>query len=368
MDRPASASPLRVGLLGAGGIAGLHATALRNVPGAELVAVSDVEPFRARRLAEPHGAASFGSLEEMLEEAKPDVVHVLLPPELHARFALQCMAARTHVFVEKPLCISAAECAELEIAAARSGCAVGVNHNVTFQPPFPELMEVIRQRRLGAIQHVSVFWNVPFGMATFTAPLYERHGPGAVILETGPHPISLIVRLLGEAHSASALVMSRSQGLPDTWLMSLGCERGSAQCFVGIGRDFTDTRVQVIGEDGCAVADLRLGYVAVTENTRFSPRFFQLGDSMDVARSIAASAGRRFLQRLGRIWQPGPTHDPALIMQASITDFYDAIRGGGEPSAPLGEGVAVVRSCLRAIEAGQQTMPTLQEEPCQAAM
>jgi 2-alkyl-3-oxoalkanoate reductase len=368
MDRVATAPNLRVGLLGAGGIARVHANTLESVPGVELVGVSDIELARARQLAEPYGAAQFNSLEEMLEKAHPDVVHILLPPELHARFALQCLAAGKHVLVEKPLCISAAECRELETAAVRSGCIVGVNHNVTFQPAFLELIEVIRQHRLGAVQHVSVHWSVPFGMVTFNAPLYEREGPGAVILETGPHPLSLIVRLMGEARSVSTLVTSHANRLPDTWLMSLACERGSAQCFLGIGREFTDTRVHVIGEDGCAMADLRLGYTAVIENTRFSPRFFQLGDSVEMARTMTATAVGRFVQRMARIPKGGPTHDSALVMQASIGDFYEALRNHRDPSSSLGQGLAVVRSCLRAIEAGRQTAAHREEEPCQAAM
>ena len=335
---------------------------------ARLVAVADIDPFKARRLAEPHGAQWFASLDEMLAKAKPDVVHILLTPELHARFALQCMEAGTHVLVEKPLCLSAAECAELEIAAARCGTVVGVNHNVAAQEPFPQLIALIRQRRLGAIQHVSVSWSVPWGMTTFDAPLYQRHGPGAVILETGPHPLSLVVRLLGEAHSASTLVVSNKQNRPDTWLLSLGCERGTAQCLIGIGREFTDTRVHVIGEDGSAIADLRLGYLAVTENTRFSPRFFKVGDSLEVARSVAASAARRFLGYAGRVWQRGLTSDPAITMRASLGDFYDAIREHRRPNASVEEGLAVVRTCLRAIEAGRAVIPTREEETCQAAM
>jgi predicted dehydrogenase len=367
-DRPAAAPDVRVGLLGAGGIAQVHASALQAVSGARLVGVSDIDLVRARRLARPYDIPCFGSLAEMLEKAQPEVVHILLPPELHARFALECMAAGKHVFVEKPLCVSEAECRELETAANRFGRIVGVNHNMTFHPAFRQLLDVIRQRRLGQVQHLSVFWNVPFGTATFNAPLYAREGAGAVILETGPHPLSLLVRLMGEVRSASTLVTSHMPGLPDTWLTSLACERGSAQCFIGIGRDFTDTRVQVIGEDGCAVADLRLGYVAATENTRFSPRLFQLADSLELAGSIASSVGRGFVQRMLRIPKGGPTHDSALVMESSISNFYQALRNDREPSSSLSEGLAVVRSCLRVIEAGQRTAAPTEEEPCQAAM
>lgn len=366
-ERPPLDRPIRVGILGAGGVAYTHAQALTSLRGVELVAVADAHLLKARRLAERwKTGAAFSSLESMLADARPDVVHVLLPPELHARFAIQCMAAGVHVFVEKPLCVSASECRDLEAAAAQSQCAVGVNHNFAFDPTFLRLIDAIRGRRLGAVQHVSVFWSVPVGLNTFGAPLYRREGPGAVIFETGPHPMSLVYRLVGEATSASALVSAETQSLPDTWQVSLACERGTAQCFIGIGRTFSDTRVHVIGEDGCAVADLRLGYVSVIENTRYSALFSKFLDAMALARSLSVSASRDFVRRLRRIPQGGASNDWAWIMRASIRQFYEALRAGVEPKASLTEGVSVVRSCLRIIAAGQPTLQRVEAERWQS--
>jgi predicted dehydrogenase len=354
---------VRVGILGAGGVAALHAQALTSVPGIDLVGVADVDPLKANRLAERWNArATFTSLDDMLATAKPDVVHVLLPPEHHARFAVQCMAGGAHVFVEKPMCISEAECRDIEAAAARYGRTAGVNHNVTFSPTFLRLVDVIRQRRLGAVQHVSVFWSVPFGLNTFAAPLYRTHGPGAVILETGPHPLSLVVRLLGEARSASALVSAETQSEPDTWQVSLECERGTAQVFIAIGRQFTDMRVHVIGEDGAAMADLTLGVVAVSENTTYSALFYQFAEALGLARSIAGAAVRGLVDRLRRIPQGGATDDAGLIMRASIANFYESLRAGVEPRASMEEGLSVVRSCLNTIAAGTAAA-SKEEEP-----
>jgi predicted dehydrogenase len=345
-------SPIRVGLLGAGRIADAHAQALTSLDGVELVGVADVDAKRAHRLVERwHAGTPFDSLDDLLATGRPDVVHVLLPPELHARFAVRCLTAGKHVFVEKPLCVSLAECREIERAASRQHRTVGINHNMTCEPTYLRLLEVVRQRRLGAIQHVAVFWNVPFGLHTYGAPLHASHGPGAVILETGPHPLSLVVRLVGEARSASVLLSAETQSRPDTWQVSLACERGTAQCFIGIGRPFTETRVQVLGEDGCAVADLRLGTLTVSENTRVQPLFSKVTDGLAAARDLAHSAAATFLTRVRRIPRGCATDDGAPVMRASIAQFYDALTHAREPRASLQEGLAVVRSCLRIIDA-----------------
>jgi predicted dehydrogenase len=358
---------IRAAILGAGGIATAHAQALASLDGVALAAVADVDGGRAERLAERWGARAFSSLDAMLSEVRPDAVHILLPPELHARFAVECMAAGSHVFVEKPLCIAADECREIETAAMQFGRTVGVNHNVTFDATYLRLIEAIRARRLGAVQHVSVDWCVPFGDNTFLAPLYRRQGPGAVILETGPHPLSLIVRLVGEVRTASVLVSAEMQGLPDTWQLALRCERGTAQCLIAIARPLLETRVRVIGEDAVADADLRLGNLTVVENSRRSALFAKFGDSLDLARSVAASAARNFAGRLRKIPGGGATDDFGPIMRGSIGNFYAALRDGVEPTASLREGLAVVRSCLRVIDAGIPNLDVVEEETWRSA-
>lgn len=361
---------IRVGLLGAGGIATAHAQTVTSLPGVELVGVADVDGNKAKRLAEKYGArAWFTSLGDMIAEARPDVVHILLPPDLHARLAIEAMAAGCNVLVEKPLCVSEDECRAVEAAARQFGRVVGVNHNVTFEPTFGRLIEAIRQRRIGAVQHVAVYWNVPFGDNTFDQPLFKRLGAPAHMLETGPHPLSLVVRLVGEARAAAALPSSELRPEADTWQIAMQCERGTASCFIGIARSFTETRVRVIGEDGVAEADLRLGNVTVTENTRSSPLFFKLTDTLVQARSLAASALSNFTALSRRIPGGGATDTFGPMMRGSMADFYEALRSGREPTVGLKEGLAVVRTCLRAIEAARpaaamtnQNVATTQEE------
>ena len=111
--------------------------------------------------------------------------------------------------------------------------------------------------------------------------------------------------------------------------------------------------MRVVGEDGVAEADLRLGNVTVVENTQSSPLFFKLVDTLGQARSLAASALRNFAALSKRIPGGGATDVFGPMMRGSMMNFYDAVRAGREPTVNLKEGLAVVRTCLRAIEAAR---------------
>ena len=95
---------LAVGFLGTGYIADWHAKALRSVRNARLVAVCDRDEPRVRAFAARNGVSRvYTSLSAMLSDGQLDVIHVLLPPELHAQMAGEIIDAGIHVLLEKPM-------------------------------------------------------------------------------------------------------------------------------------------------------------------------------------------------------------------------------------------------------------------------
>jgi predicted dehydrogenase len=99
------ARPLRVGLVGAGFVARIHADAYRRLPGqaVELRAVCASRRERAEHFAEEFGVERVAvDLEELLRD-EVDLVDLCVPNHLHAPFAVQAARAGKHVVVEKPL-------------------------------------------------------------------------------------------------------------------------------------------------------------------------------------------------------------------------------------------------------------------------
>lgn len=113
---------LRIGLVGAGGVARRHATVLDRLPGVTVAAVADPEAEAARTLGGLVGATPHRGANEMLAAERLDAVYVCVPPFAHGEPERSVLAAGVPLFVEKPLA------GDLEVAEqlAREVAATGV--------------------------------------------------------------------------------------------------------------------------------------------------------------------------------------------------------------------------------------------------
>src|SRR4051794_13105465 len=94
---------MRVGLIGAGGIAQTYVQALTPSATAELVGVADVRPDAACALAERAGCQQFMSYEDMLEQTACEAAIVCTPPVTHPEICCWLLDRGVHVLCEKPL-------------------------------------------------------------------------------------------------------------------------------------------------------------------------------------------------------------------------------------------------------------------------
>ena len=101
-----SGEVVKFGIIGCGGIGGHHAKTIASLPGAQLVAVCDIRPERAKALAEKHGCEGFDDYAAMLARDDVQVVNVCTPSGLHADNALAAAQAGKHVITEKPIDVS----------------------------------------------------------------------------------------------------------------------------------------------------------------------------------------------------------------------------------------------------------------------
>jgi predicted dehydrogenase/threonine dehydrogenase-like Zn-dependent dehydrogenase len=150
VDLPNSAaiSDLKVALVGAGNLARwAHLPALKRIPNVSLHAVHSASGARGNTYARRFGASYFSSdYRQILEDPKVDVVMVLSRNQHHFSQAFEALMAGKHVFVEKPMALTEAECRELYNAVVISGNQLTVGFNRRFAPFYKELKGTLARR------------------------------------------------------------------------------------------------------------------------------------------------------------------------------------------------------------------------------
>jgi predicted dehydrogenase len=141
---------LKVAIVGCGKIADAHASQIQRIAGCEIVGVCDREPLMARQLYERFPIARhFSDLDELLREARPDVVHITTPPESHFNIARSCLEQGSHVYVEKPFTLHAEEAVRLVALADRKGLKLTAGHDDQFGHAARRLRHLIKSGYLG---------------------------------------------------------------------------------------------------------------------------------------------------------------------------------------------------------------------------
>ena len=348
-----SSQNFRVAVLGAGGIAVTHAAALKSLPGIELVAVCDVAPARARAFQQRWSVPeAFEDVEVMLARVSPDAVHVLLPPAAHAKACETCLSAGSHVFVEKPFCISLQECRQVQRTAERLGRKIGVDHNLTYYPGVLDALDYIRSCRLGAIEHVTVNYIMPDpGVARGVFNHWMFASPENIMLELGPHPVSLVYRLLGKVTDCNA-VASGPIVLPDqsrtyhTWQASLVCQRGTGSLVLSVGKSYSNRWVHILGEDGEIEIDfgrLTVNYCSRSPYLRSGKLRQDIGTAGSLVRQSVANF---FTQSVSSIGLTAASSWQDTSIRYNIGSFYAALAAGSPIPIGAEEGTAVVEACL----------------------
>jgi predicted dehydrogenase len=132
---------MRVALVGAGGMAAVHAGCYSEIEGAQLCGVLDIRRDAAAALAGKHGAQAFTDFDKMLGELRPDVVDVCCPTPWHVDYV--CRAAERAaelgiegISTEKPMGRTVADCDRMISACERAEIPLFVAHVVRFFPEF----------------------------------------------------------------------------------------------------------------------------------------------------------------------------------------------------------------------------------------
>jgi len=330
---------VRVGLVGCGRIARVHLGYLRGLPQVELVGVCDASEAALRDFVAGSDLRGFASIDALLDEGKPDVVHVLTPPGSHARLATQLLQAGVNVLVEKPLAMTAAEADAVIAVAARRQRWVTVDHNRYFDPVVQKAAGQVAAGRLGRLVGVEVFQGADAADAAkmgADADDWRVQLPGGILHNLASHPLYLMRRFAGPATNLRVVARQMSAGLLEEVHVVADGEICPASVTMSMRAQPFMNRISLYGTDASLEVNLN-NMTLIERRPRKLPKLVgKVWPNLDEARQLIASTvtnGIAFVTGKQRFY-PG--------IGAHLAQLYASVAAGGEPPVSAAEGRDVV--------------------------
>jgi predicted dehydrogenase len=331
------ADPVRVGVVGAGLIAGCHVRAYAQTAGVDVVAVADPHASKAERLADTVAARACADLEQVLA-LDPEVISVCTPPASHANLTVRALEAGCHVLCEKPVALTLGDAERIQQAAgAHPDQVVMIGHVSRFEPDHRAAKDLVEAGQIGDVVMAahSMTTSLPgWSEGGWLARPEESGGP---LLDLSAHSFDYLAWMIGSRAVRVHAVAADSAAGPSTYgLATVRYASGAmgqveASWAHPVGRGFK-VAVEIVGTEGRISWDY---------------------DSINGGAIHLADGGVTWLDPLGE-----------RGFAREIAAFVDAVRGGGPSPVPVSDGVAATRTALAALQSVRTRQPvdlTLEE-------
>lgn len=335
------------GIVGCGVIARTHALALAGLPGARLIAVTDVDAPKAKAFAAEHGAAWEPDLDALA--ARPDVavICVCVPSGLHAEIGSRAAQAGKHLVVEKPVDVTVRAADRLLSAVESAGVGLTVISQHRFDPGVQKLRELAGSGRLGrlVLGDAVIKWYRSQGYydSGDWRGTWKLDGGGA-LMNQGVHYLDLLCWIMGPVAEVTALSATQAHQIEveDVALAILrfrsgavGLVQASTAVYPGLPE-----RLEISGTAGTAIVEA--GQLTLAE----------LADA-PAAHGHAAPAAQGHAAPTAPTGPAAPAAaaNPAALdvgaHQAQLADFLAALDTGRQPlvtGRQARDDVAVIRA------------------------
>lgn len=192
-------SKIKIGIIGAGYIGGVHAGVLARDVRVMLTAIYDIILERAEGLAGSTGARVAASAEEVIESV--DAVYITTPNTRHTGLALAATDAGKHVFCEKPMATNLEEARQVFEAAAKNAKVFQVGHNRRFAPVYVALKEQLAEGLTPHSAHIKMNRGELINPAWVASPEIT----GGFLYETTIHMFDMARFQFGEVERLTAI-------------------------------------------------------------------------------------------------------------------------------------------------------------------
>jgi predicted dehydrogenase len=192
---------LGMGLIGPGFIAKHHLDAVRRLGDVEIIGIAGSSAASAERKAKELCAGrAFRHYKELVADPDVDVVHNTTPSHVHFEITMDAVLAGKHVVSDKPLAMTAHECAKLRDAAEKAGVVNAVTFNYRGNPLVQQARAMIANEELGQLVYIHgqylQDWTTDDGVYSWRMDP-EKAGPSSALADIGSHWIDLAEHVCG---------------------------------------------------------------------------------------------------------------------------------------------------------------------------
>ena len=249
-------SHLNLGIIGAGRIGQVHASAISTrIPSAKLVAVADIDAGASASLAREHAVPEvYATYEAMLKDSAIDAVIVASATNTHAAIIRAAAAAGKHIFCEKPIALDLGEIDSSIAAVDTAGVKLQIGFNRRFDANFERVRAAVLNGEIGEPHLLHIISRDPA-----PPPLDYIRISGGIFLDMSIHDLDMARFLMGcevtEIYASGSVLIDPAIGKAgdiDTALLCLKFANGALGVIDNSRRAVYgyDQRAEVLGSEG----------------------------------------------------------------------------------------------------------------------
>ncbi len=329
----------RVAMVGAGGMAGVHAGCYARLPNATVVGVMDKRQEAADALAATHNAPAFTDFAAMMDAVKPDIVDVCVPTPWHVDYVVPAASYPLKgISVEKPMGRTVADCQKMIAACEAAGIPLFVAHVLRFFPEYAGTKAQVDGGAVGNVAAVRTRRGGPFPRA-WENWYGKLDWSGGLTLDLIIHDFDWLRWTFGEVERVYA------KGL-------MGGQPAGAEVAI----DYALVTMRFVS-----------GVIAHVEGTWADPGGFKVGievagDEGLLEYNFNQPSGSPFVASVAQSATGGgvavPESPVAVIpYQLELAHFLDCLERGVPPSISPRDGLEAVRIALAVIESMKTGKP-----------
>ena len=250
---------IRVCMIGGGRVGKNHSRAFSNIPGGKIVAVVETVPQVREETAREFGIEhQFDSLEAALEKIEFDAVVITTPTPTHLPLAALAAENRKHIFLEKPMALTIAECDSILAVVEKNSVFLQLGFMRRFDPEFVAAFQRIEAGEIGQPMMIKTNTHGPGLPPAWARDLKTSNG---MLAEVNSHDWDTLRWFMGSNLERVYTEVANFKGpanqvdtpnFYDNVLVNVKFESGALGMLSGIcpcGYGY-DARVEIVGEKG----------------------------------------------------------------------------------------------------------------------